>query len=54
MNYNNYNISEYTLTVLEFPKSPKALLAIEYNLSLWGFPFLSMPSGIIPIDCPSL
>jgi hypothetical protein len=42
------------LTVLESPKSPIALLAIEYNLSLWGFPFLSIPSGITPIDCPSL
>lgn len=43
------------LTVLESPKSPRALLAIEYNLSLCGFPFLgSIPSGITPIDCPSL
>lgn len=43
------------LTVLESPKSPRALLAMEYNLNLCGFPFFgSIPSGITPMDCPSL
>lgn len=41
-------------TVLELPKSPKALLAMEYKRSLWGFPFLSIPSGMTPMDWPSL
>lgn len=38
------------LTVFESPKSPRALLAIEYSLSLCGLPFLSTPSGITPTD----